>query len=201
MNSGDPLVQLPGSATPLDAEAERGPGEAEAHSKALAEIARNHHSALLRFLVARTGSTQEAQEVAQEAYARMLALDRPGTVSYLERYLWKIADHIATDRQRHRAVRERLDPVAFSETETFERSPEAVVDVGQQMAILRRALDELTPKCLEAFHLRVLQEMSFDQVGAQMGISARMAKKYVARALEHCQHSLDDEDGTRRRPR
>jgi RNA polymerase sigma factor (sigma-70 family) len=198
MSSGDPLVRHLGSAVSPTAEAETESGQAEAHSRALGEIARTHHRALVRFLVARTGSAQEAQEVAQEAYARMLALDRPGTVSYLERYLWKIAAHIASDRKRHRDVRARLDPMAFSDMERVERSPETVVDVAQQMAILTRALEELTPKCLEAFHLRVLQGMAFDEVGMKMGISARMAKKYVARALEHCQHCLDAQHGTRR---
>lgn len=198
MSPSDGLTDIP----PLRAETDTGgssASDAASHSNALAEVARNHHSALLKFLEARTGSKEEAREVAQEAYAKMLSLDRPGTISFLEGYLWKIAGNLATDRRRQRAVRRRLDTVALFETERFERSPEVLVDTDQRIAMLQRAMDELTPRCLEAFILRVLNGLSFDEVGAQMRISARMAKMYVARALEHCQHCLNAAEGTRRR--
>jgi RNA polymerase sigma factor (sigma-70 family) len=185
----------------LGADADTGDSEAVTHSNALAEVARNHHNALLRYLQARTGSREEAREVAQEAYAKMLALDRPGTISFLEGYLWKIAGNLAINRRLQRNVRKRLDAIALFEVERFERSPEVLVDAGQRMALLERALGELTPRCLEAFVLRILDGLKFDEVAAEMRISARMAKMYVARALEHCQQSLNAAEGTPRKPR
>ncbi len=82
-------------------------------SSALAEIARSHHSALVRFLALRTGSTEDAKEIVQEAYAKLLALDRPGTISFLVGYLWRVAANLAIDRGRQRAARSRLADVAL----------------------------------------------------------------------------------------
>lgn len=198
MSAGDRVVDL---SLPASGSGAVDSGlEAATRSKALGEVARNHHRALLRFLVARTGSREDAKDVAQEAYCKLLALDRPGTISFLVGYLWKIAGNLASNRREQRAVRERLDPVALFDTESEERSPDVVVETDQRIGLLQRAMEELTPRCRQAFILRVLNDLSFDEVGAQMHVSARMAKKYVARALEHCQHCLSAAEDTRRKP-
>lgn len=71
--------------------------------EALEDLARNHHKALVRFLTLRTGSREDAQEVAQEAYAKLLARERqPGTISFLAGYLWRVAANLAGERKRRR---------------------------------------------------------------------------------------------------
>ena len=58
---------------------------------------REHNDALIRFLVARLRSYQDARDVAQESYVRLLSLDEPGAVSYLRAFLFKTAANLATD--------------------------------------------------------------------------------------------------------
>lgn len=172
----------------------------EGRAQALADIARNHHAALVRFLMARTGSKEEAREVAQEAYARLLALDTQGPISFLAGYLWRVAANLAIDGKRRRAVRDRFADVEGLDGEGIEPSAERVVEARQRLAIVERALDELPPRCLEAFRLRVLNGLRFEEVGREMRISDRMAKTYVARALQYLQSCLDaaDTPGSRR---
>jgi RNA polymerase sigma factor (sigma-70 family) len=194
MSTGDSMVD------PERAELDS-PAKQEVHTKALADLARDHHWALLRFLAARTGSQDEAREVAQEAYAKMLALDRPETVGFLAGYLWKIAGNLAAERKRQRATRARLDEVALFDVEKSAPSPETHVYASQRLELLEKAIGELPPKWLEAFILRVLEERSFREVAERMNIGERMAMVYVARALEHCQNYLDAAEATRRMPR
>ena len=59
---------------------------------------REHNDALVRFLSARLGSYQDAREVAQEAYVRLLNLDRPGAANFLKALLYKTAANLAIDR-------------------------------------------------------------------------------------------------------
>jgi RNA polymerase sigma-70 factor (ECF subfamily) len=59
---------------------------------------REHNAALLRFISAKIGSEQEAREIAQEAYVRLLQLDHPEAVSYLRAFLFKTAANLAVDR-------------------------------------------------------------------------------------------------------
>lgn len=166
-------------------------------SEALAEISRNHHAALVRFLTLRTGSVEDAKELVQEAYAKMLALDRPGTISFLAGYLWRIAVNLAIDRGRQRALHERYTQTALPRAETREVSAETTVEARQRLAIVERAIGELPARCFQAFVLHVLQGLTFDEVGREMRISGRMAKKHLARALEYLQTCLDEADVAR----
>lgn len=167
-----------------------------AHSAALAEISRTSHAALVRFLTVRTGSVEDAKEIVQEAYAKMLALERPGTITVVAGYLWRVAVNLAIDRKRHHVLHERFRRAAIPRAETQDFSAESVVEARERLAIVERGIGELPPRCLEAFVLHVLKGLTFDEVGREMGISDRMAKKHVARALEHLQTCLDSANET-----
>src|SRR5947209_4337020 len=63
---------------------------------------REHNQTLVRYLRARLGSEQEAKEVAQEAYVKLLQLERVGAISFMRAYLFRIAANLAIDRIRQR---------------------------------------------------------------------------------------------------
>lgn len=168
----------------------------EGRPRMVADLAKNYHEALVRFLMLRVGSKEEAREIAQEAYARLLALDRPGSISFLAGYLWRTAANLAIDRKRQRAVRERFADSEARGEEKLAPSAERVAEGRQRLAIVERAIGELPPRCLEAFNLRVLGGMRFEDVGREMRISDRMAQIYVARALEYLQSCLDTADAS-----
>jgi len=64
---------------------------------------------------------------------------------------------------------------------------------GRRLDIIASAVDELPARYREAFLLQVVCGWTFEAVSREIGISERMAKVYVARALMHIQHRLDAE--------
>ncbi len=168
------------------------PVERERRAAALAEVVREHHAPLLRFLTQRTGSMEEAKEIAQDAYVKVLAVERQGSIGSLASYLWRSALNLMTDHGRRRMVRERFAHGVRAEAEQVAPSAEAVVDARQRLEIIQQAIGTLPPRCRDAFMLRVVQGRPFDEVGREMGISGRMAKIYVARALAFLHASVDE---------
>src|SRR5262245_23495507 len=77
-----------------------------ANPSEIERLFREHNDALLRFVAAKLGSKQEAREIAQEAYVRLLCLDHREAVSYLRAFLFKTAANLAMDRLRQRARRD-----------------------------------------------------------------------------------------------
>src|SRR5262245_30052317 len=125
---------------------------------------REHNAALLRFVAAKLGSEQEAREVAQEAYVKLLSLDRPEAVSYLRGFLFKTAANLALDRLRQR-VRRRTEPFSGeAEWSIFDISPERQLQSKQAMQVLRVALDELPGKCRQAFIMHRVHELSCAEI-------------------------------------
>jgi len=151
-------------------------------------IFREHNASLLRFLQARLASAQDAREVAQEAYVRLLQLDSPGAIGFLRAYLFKTAANLATDRLRHRRV------VQLSvEREFFNLDPPSPMDTvaaQQDLEVLSAAMDELSPKCREVFMLRRLGNLRTDEIARRTHIGPRMVRLYIAQALAHCQSRL-----------
>ena len=172
----------------------------QACTKTLSDVFRLHNAAMVRLLSIRTGSIEDAKEILQEAYVKVMALDRQGTISLLGGYLWRVAVNLATDRKREWAVRERFRRSALPLVDERESPADGVCEARERLAIVQKAIGELPPKCIEAFVLHVLNGLKFAEVGRIMGISGEMARKYVARSLEYLQTCLDAADAARRGP-
>jgi RNA polymerase sigma factor (sigma-70 family) len=152
---------------------------------------REHNEALIRFLRGRVGSHNEALEVAQEAYVRLLSLDQPGAVSYLRAFLFKTAANIAIDRRRRN---QNFDKVAgrqlFTEL-TENRTPERQLSGEQTLRHLGALIESMPPKCREAFVMNQIQGLDVASIANRLGITDSMVRKYVVRALLHCRAHID----------
>jgi RNA polymerase sigma factor (sigma-70 family) len=169
---------------PLNAEAWPDDAGQQTRASALSSLFREHNRTLVRFINARLRNEQEANEIAQEAYVKMLQLDRcPGTASFLRHYLFRVAENLAVDRIRQRYSRSRLDQLTSIDDLFQEALAERTVLAGQELALLKAAVAELPEKYREAFRLIKLEDNSFPQAAGLMQLSERMVRKYITRAL------------------
>lgn len=152
---------------------------------------REHNAALLRFVAARLGSEQEAKEVAQEAYVRLLRLDHPEAISYLRAFLFKTAANLALDRVRARGRRPPLQSLDDSALPMFDLTPDREIEGQERLASVQLALSELPEKCRQALLMHRLQGLTRAEIGARLGVGERMVRLYLARALEHLRTRLD----------
>ena len=168
-------------------------------AEALAIVARQLHRPLLRFFCKRTGSLEEAKEIVQEAYVRVLVVARGEAIHDLDRYLWRCALNIMIDRRRKERNRDRLVRALSAKPEQFAPSAEITADARERLALIAEAVHTLAPKCQQAFLLRVVRSLPFEEVGHEMKISSRMAKIYVARSLEELRRQLNQPIPERRK--
>jgi RNA polymerase sigma factor (sigma-70 family) len=158
--------------------------QTQTRASALSSLFREHNRTLVRFINARLRNEQEANEIAQEAYVKMLQLDRcPGTASFMRHYLFRVAENLAVDRIRQRYARSRLDQLTSIDDLFQEALAERTVLAGQELALLKAAVAELPEKYREAFRLIKLEDNSFPQVASLMRLSERMVRKYITRTL------------------
>lgn len=155
-----------------------------------------HNRALLAFLQCRLGSLADAQEVAQEAYVRMLTLEHPEQVDSLRAFLFRIAGNLAVDRLRMRKLR----GVAPAETPEPEPElhlaplPERHAAAAEQWHELHVALRELPARTSQAFVLHVIEGRDFEAIAQTMKLSTRMVRYHVTRALAHCRARVEERE-------
>ena len=174
--------------------------EVESHMEstavAVSELFREHNRVLVGYLRSRLGSEQEAKEVAQEAYVRVLQLHEPGAPGLLRAYLFKTAANLAVDRLRHRRVRQRSEeqPQLFDElnpTRGELDDPAEQLLAREQADQLLRFLQELPIKCQQVMNLHRFEGTSQRDVAVHLGISERMVRRYVTYAMVYCRLRLD----------
>lgn len=178
------------------------PGEQSAgstpHAQRIGQIFREHNQSLLRFLSGRLPSEQDAREVAQEAYVRLLQLDKPEGVSFLKAFLFKTAANLAIDRvRRKRTVAEREH--YFFDLE-LQSSPESTLSEAQDLALTIAALAELPERCRTAFLLSRLDGLASSEIARHLGITDRAVRNYLVRALLHLRLRLQQVDSPELRP-
>ena len=176
-------------AVPPDASEDSQAGE---RAGLIERLFREHNEALVRFLALRLRSQQEAKEVAQEAYVRLLNLDRPGAVGFLRAFLFKTAANLAIDRIRHeQTVRQTAKAGLLMEELGGTPTPEQFAASAEEIRLLEGLLAQLPPKCRRAFLLYRIHGLEFSDIAAQMGLGERMVRTYVVRATLYCRAGLD----------
>ncbi len=166
----------------------------ENHSRVIAELFRVHNAALVSFLAARLHNAQDARDVAQEAYVRLLQLDAPGALSFLRGYLFKIAENLAIDRLRHQALRVRA---AYTERLLFDEfdegsSAEQNLLAQEELSRISARLMDLPADCRRAFVMHVLLDRPTKDIAAEMDVTDRTVRNYVTRGLLVC-HGVRNE--------
>jgi RNA polymerase sigma factor (sigma-70 family) len=175
---------------------EEGGSHLESTAAAISELFREHNRMLVGYLRSRLGSEQEAKEVAQEAYVRVLQLHQPGAPGLLRAYLFKTAANLAIDRLRHRRVMRRSEeqPQLFEELNTTRgdlNDPAEQLLAREQAEQLLRFLQELPAKCQEVLSLHRFEGISQRDVSLRLGMSERMVRRYVTYAMVYCRLRMD----------
>ena len=182
----------------IDADERTGaPLSSAERSRRVTELFEAHNNALLKFLTIRLNSVQEAKEVAQEAYVRLLQMDSETGVSHLQAFLFKTAANLAANRVKSAGRRERIDSLVFFEEARVAPSPETEVAAQQEVEAVLAAIEELPAKCRNAFVMYRFYCQELADIARSMNISERMVRIYVERAAAFCYERLQGTGGGR----
>jgi RNA polymerase sigma-19 factor, ECF subfamily len=159
--------------------------------KFVAGIAARYGRRLRRFLSVRLRNAHDVPDLAQEVFLRLLRVEGPENIRSPEAYLFTIASHVIHQHM----VRSSNQPVSvdieevFSELKTLshEGPPEQTAH-AQQLEELERILRPLPARVATALVLHRLAGYSVQEIGDELGVSRETAKKYLARAVEHCRN-------------
>lgn len=176
-------------------EEERDPGDRQAGQGRALEVERlfrEHNDALVRFLTLRLQSRHEAREVAQEAYVRLLQLERTDVTGFLRAYLFRIAGNLAIDRLRRRTTESRFQGAELSHG-LFDGppGPEALVMEHEHVERIRAYLHELPDAVRTAFLMFRTEDMDQESIAVRLGVTDRMVRNHVTHALMYCRLRLD----------
>ncbi|MEW5835170.1 MAG: RNA polymerase sigma factor [Pseudomonadota bacterium] len=147
---------------------------------------RSQRDGLVRFLQRRTRSADDAEDLAQESFTRLIRYRgyAPDTWAGL---LYRIAVNALHDRGRRAASRFDALHVSLDEEAgdlaASEPSHEQRTASEQELAALQRALLRLPDRCRQVYLLNRIEGMSYTEIAEHCGISVKAVEKHISRAL------------------
>ncbi|CEJ48619.1 ECF sigma factor [Xanthomonas citri pv. bilvae] len=155
------------------------------------------HGPVLRGFFVRRGANEDAEDLVQETYLRLLrAHQQPGqAIANPEAYLYTVAVNLA----REQVARRRQAPLRIEDMEQFAQRLVAGDDVEdsaqrqQRQQRLQTVLAGLPERVRAVLVMQYRDGLSYKQIAERLGVSSHMVKKYVVRGLSACRSALADE--------
>ena len=155
-------------------------------SHSIEDLYSHHHGWLRNWLRQRLGCPQQAADLAQDTFVRVLLRREPVTGSTPRSLLSTIARGLLIDHWRRSALeRAWLDAMAQL-PEAFAPSPEEQQQTLQTPEQIACMLEGLRSAVRQAFLLHQLGGLSYPQIASRLSVSTRTAERHVAAALLHC---------------
>lgn len=179
-----------------------------AHSLVQISVFARYYRELLRFLQGSVQDREMAADLAQESYARVLAVQRSGEpIAEPRAFLYRTARNLVIDQHRRDAVRGQHAPLDGDDG--FEQAaqalagpracePEVAAMSSQTVNALLAAIGELPLRCREAFILHKFDGLAQADIARRMGISVTMVERHIQRGMQACRDCQDRLGGTPR---
>jgi RNA polymerase sigma-70 factor (ECF subfamily) len=161
------------------------------------EVIRRHHESLIKFLRRRLSIADDADDVAQETYIRMMKYEGSREIKSPSAMLFRIAVNVANDHGRAAQSRCSSDHCDVEGVPLVSEHPSAERSVlaDQNLDMLFDVIDGLPPKCKQVFLLSRAQGMTYAEIASHCGISVKMVEKQISRAVAACLKKVGGIDG------
>jgi RNA polymerase sigma factor (sigma-70 family) len=145
---------------------------------------------LKRYLAQRIGNRAEVEDLSQEIYLRLLRIERKDLIRSPEALLFRVASNAVYEWRLLARNRLPHSPTDLEDLESREREPSEDIWRTELAHALTAALERLSPRCRAAVLLHRREQLTYSEVGLQLGISVAMVKKYLSQGVALCRGHL-----------
>lgn len=151
-----------------------------------------YHPLLFRYLHRLTGDADLAEDLAQEAFVRLV--DHRGEVESVKSWLFTVATNLVRDRARTRSRRQELLDVEEPGPDPPERPDESLAR-SRRAAAVRAALDRLRRRDREMLLMRQ-EGFRYAEIAEAVDVAESSVGKLLARALERFEAAYGEVAGS-----
>jgi len=152
-------------------------------------MAAQYGQRLRRFLSLRLRNVHDVPDLAQEVFLRLLRVERHETIRNPEAYLFTVASHVI----HQHTLRRSSEPISVEITEALAElqapdndDPTSRAESAQRIEALEETIGQLPRRVAAALVLQRIGGYTVQEIADRLGVSRETAKKYLARAAQHC---------------
>jgi RNA polymerase sigma factor (sigma-70 family) len=164
------------------------------HRAYVTTLFNRHRVSLQRYLM-RLVSPEDAAELVQESYYRLLRHGEMVRVDAMARsFLFQTATNLARDHHRRRASHRASRHVPLEDEEIVQDhlGPDELLAGEQVRALLERAIAALPQDTRTVFLLHRFRDLTYPQIAEVMSLSARTVARKMAEAIERLSAAMSE---------
>ncbi|WP_036536038.1 sigma-70 family RNA polymerase sigma factor [Oceanobacter kriegii] len=155
--------------------------------RSIADVFADHHSWLKRWLMERTGCNEQAADLAQDTFVKVLCKQPTFEQAAAERkYLKVVADRLCIDMWRRRALEQAWLESIQQQPEAVDISPETQTMIIESFLDLDRRLRALPDHIANAFIAHKFEGLGYRAIAEQQNVTERTVKNWMAKAMLAC---------------
>ena len=148
---------------------------------------------LLRYLTRLMSNKEDAEEVLQDTYIRIMQIETLDSIEAKARgYLFKIATNLVRDRARKQKIQFRYPHVPFEDKYlSYDApSPDELAEWQEGLQAVKECLLELSPRCQQITVMHFIEGLSYSEIAKILRISKKTVVRDMAMVLALCQVRL-----------
>jgi len=152
------------------------------------------HEHSLRRAAARMVGPEEANDLVQDAYARLLTYPAWRDIAHPKAFALQIVRNLALERLR-RATVVPIDRIASLDGfDVADEAPDAFREVAGRVDVERLLVlvDNLPPQCARVVRLRKIEGLSPREIAVSLGISVSTVETHLAKGLARLTEQMHD---------
>ncbi len=146
----------------------------------------DHHGWLCGWLYKKLGCPEQAADLSQDVFVRLMRKQAPLELHTPKAYLTTIAGRLVCDYFRRQSLEKSYLEVLSQLPEIEIPSPQEQLIVQEALLELDALFDSMRPAIRKAFLLSQLEGMTYAEIAIELNISLRTVKRYMAKAFEEC---------------
>ena len=155
-------------------------------STPLHKLYAEHHGWLIGWLRRRLGNTDQAADLAQDTFVKLVVNPEPQAIEQPRAYLATIARRLLIDQARRQTLEQAYLETMTAQPVHHAPSEEARALVLESLRHIDAILEKLAPAVRSVFLLSQLDDLTYEEIAMQLSISTRTVKRYMATAFEEC---------------
>lgn len=155
------------------------------------EIYRQHYLDVYRFLICFTGNQNDAEDLTQEVFIRVLNNFSNFNTGNLKTWILSIAKHAAIDHYRKKRFSSIFAEGFFKQIVSTDKEPNEFIEQQETKMLVHTAISKLKPNFRAVVILRGINEFSIKETSEILSCSETKVKVDYHRALKELKKKLN----------
>jgi RNA polymerase sigma-70 factor (ECF subfamily) len=145
-----------------------------------------HHSWIVQLLRRKLGNREQALDLAQDTFVRILTTESQPLLREPRAYLTTVASRLCGQYFRRQALEQAYAQALATLEPQHAPSPETRLLVLEALDAVGKVLDGLGVKVREIFLLSQLDALTYPQIAERLDLSVNVVQKAMLKAYRHC---------------